>query len=169
MVFDTQYDMMLNYMTPFINQSLGLDLDITDWDIKFIAEPNGFDYRLQMFTTGLFNNLNIYIFLQLGFILQLSYPQFEDTPGLNNELTTNALVNGQSVELDLNFNDKVSYIVSGTVDAAFYKSPTGDIKPPDYVISNPNAIDNSLQLLIINSSEILTINTSQAILIQPGA
>lgn len=166
MVSSTQYEMLLEYMTPFINEQLGLALDITDWDIMFVEGTQGFDFKVRMFTNGLTHNLNIYLAFQLGTILRLSMPQFEDTVGLNNELTTTALVNGESIELILTFNDKVSYVVSGTINQAFYRSPAGSIKPTDYVVSNPATLDSSLQLLIVNASEILTINAGQAVLIQ---
>jgi hypothetical protein len=162
----TQYEMLLEYMTPFINEQLDLALDITDWDVMFVEDVQGFDFKVRMFTNGLTHNLNIYLAFQLGTILRLSTPQFEDTVGLNNELTTTAIINGESIELLLTFTDKVSYVVSGTINQGFYRAPSGNIKPTSYVVSNPATLDSSLQLLTVNASEILTINSGQALLIQ---
>lgn len=164
----TQYDMLLEQMTIFLNEKLQLDLTTADWDMRFLSNPQGLNYSLQMFTTNAFHNLNVSIYLQPDTILRLSNPHFEDTPGLNNELVTNSVINGESVVLSLNFNDKVSYVVTGTIGPEFYRAPQGNIKPVGYVVNGTSSIDSLFQLLLVNASEILAINGGQAVLIQPG-
>ncbi len=164
----TQYDMLLEQMTIFLNEKLQLDLTTEDWDMRFLSNPQDLNYNLQMFTTSAFHNLNVSIYLQPDTISCLSNPHFEDTPGLNNELATNSIINGESIALSLNFNDKVSYVVTGMIGPEFYRAPQGNIKPVGYVISGTSSIDSLFQLLLVNVSEILVINGDQAVLIQPG-
>ena len=164
----TQYDMLLEQMTIFLNEKLQLDFNTADWDVRFLAEPQGLNYSLQMFTTNTFHNLNVSIYLQPDTISCLSNPHFEDSPGLNNELVTNSIINGEPVSLSFNFNDKISYVVTGMISPEFYRAPQGNIKPVGYMVSGVGSIDSLFQLLLVNASEILVINGDRAVLIQPG-
>lgn len=158
MNIQTQEELLLFLLVPYINNELGTNILASDLSIKYLENDQNSNLAFHIFSTDLYAAFNLRVYLQYGDIFEISEFYFEDSIS-NTGIEISIVLSNENFTFSLKGSTPINLLLSIVINNEFFDLLPGDILPIDYVIKN--VVDKEFvnyDILLLDNNAPLLIN-----------
>lgn len=158
MNIQTQEELLLFLLVPYINNELGTNILPSDLSIKYLENDQNSNLAFHIFSNGIYNSFNLRVYIQYNKNASFSEIYFEDSKRDTGDIV-NFLLNSTEFSFSLVGSDPINLSLSVQFGNEFYNLDPGNILPLDYEFINITSNTNeNYNILLLDDNSPLLIN-----------
>ena len=167
MAQQSQSNLLLFTLTPYINNELQTKLTASDFSIKYYNNDQNSKLAFHIFSNDIYTALNVYVYLQYTKNTSFSQLHFENIRKLSNGINIDFNVNNITQEFSLLNSAQIGLVLSMEIGNEFFNLEPGNILPLDYQIPNVLNYQNNYNILLLDDNQPLMVNGNAILLQEP--